>query len=107
MHIALKSLIAFCLLNSSAWAVEAVSTPTPTAAVAPTAVTQPPAKVPANAPKPLTAEQISKAKQQQDAKTKAFMQDQANRLKQLEHANLEARQSLQKGSLRHVVIPQF
>ena len=90
MHIALKSLIAFCLLNSSAWAVEAVSTPTPTAAVAPTAVTQPQAKVPANTPKPLTAEQISKAKQQQDAKTKAFMQDQANRLKQLEHANLEA-----------------
>ncbi|WP_343579365.1 hypothetical protein [Acinetobacter sp.] len=92
MHIAVKSLFAFSLLSSSAWAVEPA---TPTAA--PTAVAPAtPAKTTttpnptATAAKPLTAEQIVKAKQQQDAKIKAMIQDQASRLKQLEHANLEA-----------------
>lgn len=92
MHIAVKSLFAFSLLSSSAWAVEPTApTPAP-AAVAPTtpAKTTTTPNPTATAAKPLTAEQIVKAKQQQDAKVKAMIQDQASRLKQLEHANLEA-----------------
>ncbi|EXB45273.1 hypothetical protein [Acinetobacter sp. 1000160] len=90
MHIAVKSLFAFSLLSSSAWAVEpATPTAAPTA-VAPTTPAKITTATPATPTKPLTAEQIVKAKQQQDAKVKAMIQDQASRLKQLEHANLEA-----------------
>ena len=92
MHIAVKSLFAFSLLSSSAWAVEPATptaAPTAVAPATPAKTTTPPNPT-ATAAKPLTAEQIVKAKQQQDAKVKAMIQDQASRLKQLEHANLEA-----------------
>lgn len=94
MHIAVKSLFAFSLLGSSAWAVEPTAPAPAPAAVAPATPAKTTATTPTNpaatAAKSLTAEQIAKAKQQQDAKIKAMIQDQASRLKQLEHANLEA-----------------
>lgn len=101
MQIASKSLFALCLLSSTVWAVES-TTPTPATTVATSpavSATVTPTKPVSTAvhpntatitTKPLTAEQIAKAKQQQDVKIKAQIQDQANRLKQLEHANLEA-----------------
>lgn len=96
MHIAVKSLLALCLLSTTVWAVEPTASPTPVATTAITQIkTTSAAPIAANAAgtsavKPLTAEQIAKAKQQQDAKVKSLIQDQVNRLKQLEHANLEA-----------------
>jgi hypothetical protein len=63
--------------------------PTTTVQAKPNSTTTPPLLL-RQAAKPLTAEQIAKAKQQQEAKVKALVQDQANRLKQLENANLEA-----------------
>lgn len=100
------------LFASSAWAVEAnnpITNTTTTAATTPSNVAQP-LKVVANtnsvnsttpntsvvAPgtlvenKPLTAEQLEKQKSLNDAKTKALITDQANRLQQLEKANLDA-----------------
>ena len=80
MQVAVKSLLAFCLLSSSVWAVEPTVLQAKPSSTNTTSTTA----------KPLTAEQIAKAKQQQEAKVKALVQDQANRLKQLENANLEA-----------------
>ncbi|MFX6442910.1 hypothetical protein ABTG23_18910, partial [Acinetobacter baumannii] len=83
---------------STAGAVEPAATPatpstvpsTQTPKPAPTSATvaKPTATTAATTAQPLTAEQIAKNKQQQDAKIKALVQDQASRLKQLEHANL-------------------
>ncbi|MCH7316171.1 hypothetical protein [Acinetobacter sp. ANC 3882] len=104
MQLILKSVLALCLLSSTAWAVEPT---TPAAATTTTAQTQPNTITPvaanatATVAKPLTAEQIAKAKQQQDAKVKAMIQDQASRLKQLEHANLEALSQNQELQLKN------
>ncbi|ENW83706.1 hypothetical protein F909_00367 [Acinetobacter sp. ANC 3929] len=104
MQVVLKSVLALCLLSSTAWAVEPT---TPTAATTTTAQTQSSTTTPvtgnatATVAKPLTAEQIAKAKQQQDAKVKAMIQDQASRLKQLEHANLEALSQNQELQLKN------
>ena len=91
MHVVVKSFFALCLLSSPAWAVEPTTPTAPTTAVVqPKPTSTATATNPIATTKPLTAEQIAKAKQQQEAKKKKQIQDQANRLKQLEHANLEA-----------------
>lgn len=63
------------------------TTATPAANGAPPATT---AAAPLVENKPLTAEQIAKNKIQQDAKTKALLQQKTIRLQQLEKANLDA-----------------
>lgn len=104
MQFVVKSVLALCLLSSTAWAVEP-ATPAAPVAASPTLAANAPAAAPTNttatAAKPLTAEQIAKAKQQQDAKVKAMIQDQASRLKQLEHANLEALSQNQELQLKN------
>lgn len=102
MQFVVKSVLALCLLSSTAWAVEPATPAAPVAASpTPAANAAAPTNTTATAAKPLTAEQIAKAKQQQDAKVKAMIQDQASRLKQLEHANLEALSQNQELQLKN------
>ena len=109
MQVSVRSFFALCLLSSTTWAVEPTTPSAPTAAAPTTPVTTPATVQPkpatattggstnntttATAPKPLTAEQI--------AKVKAMIQDQATRLKQLEHANLQALSQNQELQLKN------
>lgn len=96
MRVVVPSLLGLSFFCSALWAVE----PAAPAAVNTTAQVTPakPAiipvvattTVPATANQPLTAEQLAKNKAVQEAKIKALVKDQENRLQQLEKANLEA-----------------
>lgn len=122
-----KCILVLPLLCANAWAVEvaqqpAVTAPTaPQAAVVPAVATAntapqvktvqnataqaPTTQVPANGTtpdaKPLTAEQIAKQKATAEANVKALVKDQANRLQQLEKANLEALSQNQELQLKN------
>lgn len=97
MHVVASPRLLGCLLLSitSTLTVASPTPPAPVSTAATTATPTPPIVMPAGtAPlrenTPLTAEQIAKTKVQQDAKTKALLQEKIVRLQQLEKANLDA-----------------
>ena len=89
MHVvASPRLLGYLLLCASSTLTFAA--PTPPVPVPATTTTTPTTATPLRENKPLTAEQIAKNKVQQDAKTKALLQEKILRLQQLEKANLDA-----------------